>query len=321
MNLHRSDAHNNICVAGVGGVGGYFGGMLALNITTNYRDKRNIVFVARGAHLEAIQKNGLVIKPFGEQEQPITCVPNVATQKVTDLNLINLLIVAVKGYDLEQTIESLKEKISSDTVIVPLLNGVGNEEKIRKILPKKGIILPTCVYISSKIEEPGVIKLMGNIARIVAGPDPLNRDYDGSEITLFFQTMGIKFTWAEDPQIAIWQKYMFIAPAALITAANNITINGIVQSEDFKQDFCAIMAEIRKIAEKKNIFLPESAEADSIKIAEKIDKDAKTSFQLDVEKKKPKTEIDVFGYDIIKMGKEVSVDTPVTEKLLSRIKL
>ncbi|MCL2706325.1 MAG: ketopantoate reductase family protein [Spirochaetaceae bacterium] len=318
MNLHKSDAYNNICVAGIGGVGGYFGGMIALNITGNYKDKRNIVFVARGAHLEAIQKNGLTIKPF--DGEPITCMPNVATQKVSDLSILNLLIVAVKGYDLQQVVESLKEKISSDTVIMPFLNGVGNEEKIRKIIPK-GIILPSCVYLSSKIEEPGVIKMMGNIARIVSGPDPQNSGYDSSEIISFFQNMGIKFNWVEDPQVAIWKKYMFIAPAALITAANNITINGIVQNEDFKQDFCAIMAEIRKIAEKKNILLPEDTEADSIKIAEKIDKDAKTSFQLDIEKKKSKTEIDAFGYEIVRMGKEFSVETPVTEKILLKIKI
>ena len=318
MNLFRSDAYNNICIAGVGGVGGYFGGMIALNITGNYKDKRNVIFVARGAHLEAIQKKGLIIKPF--EGEPITCMPNIATQKVTDLNLINLLIIAVKGYDLQQTVESIKEKISSDTVIIPLLNGVGNEEKVRKIIPK-GIILPSCVYLSSKIEEPGVIKMMGNLSRIVSGPDPLNPGYDNQEIISFFQGIGIKFNWAENPQIAIWQKYLFIAPAALITAANNITMNAIVRNEEYKQDFCNIMAEIRKIAEKKNIILPENAEADSLKIAEKIDKDAKTSFQLDVENKKPKTEIDAFGYEIIRMGKEFSVDTPVTEKIISRIKI
>ena len=318
MNLDRSEAYNNICIAGVGGVGGYFGGIIALNITSNYKDKRNIIYIARGSHLEAIQKKGLIIKPF--DGEPITCIPNVATQKVSDLNLINLLIVAVKGYDLEQMAESVKEKISSDTVIIPLLNGVGNEEKIRKIIPK-GIILPTCVYISSKIEEPGVIKMMGNIARIVAGPDPENPEYDSCEIISFFKNMGIRFNWVENPQISIWQKYMFIAPAALITAANNITINAIVQNEDFKNDFCGIMAEIRKIAEKKNIFLPENAEADSLKIAEKIDKDAKTSFQLDIEKKKAKTEIDSLGYNIVRMGKEFSVDTPVTEKILLKIKI
>ncbi|MCL2481265.1 MAG: ketopantoate reductase family protein [Spirochaetaceae bacterium] len=318
MNLHKSDAYNNICIAGIGGVGGYFGGMIALNITSNYKDKRNVIFVARGAHLEAIQKNGLTIKPF--EGEPITCMPNVATQKVSDLSILNLLIVAVKGYDLQQVVESLKEKISSDTVIIPLLNGVGNEEKIRKIIPK-GIILPSCVYLSSKIEEPGVIKLMGNIGKIISGPDPLNSGYDSSEIISFFQNMGIKFDWVENPQIAIWKKYMFIAPAALITAANNITINGIVKSEDAKHDFCAIMAEIRKIAEKKNILLPQETEADSLKIAERIDKEAKTSFQLDVEKKKSKTEIDSLGYEIVRMGKELSVETPVTEKILLKIKI
>ncbi|MCL2791481.1 MAG: 2-dehydropantoate 2-reductase [Spirochaetaceae bacterium] len=318
MNLHKSEAYNNIVIAGVGGVGGYYGGMIALNITSNYKDKRNIVFIARGEHLAAIQRKGLTIKAFGGE--PVICTPNVATHKVSDLNMINLLIVAVKSYDLHLTLNSFKDKIMTDTVIVPLLNGVGIDERIRKVITK-GIILPSCTYLSSKIEEPGVVNMMSDIAKIVIGPDPLNPGYDKEEIIAFFKSMGIKITWAENPQVAIWQKFMFIAPAALITAANNTTINGIVQNEDYKKDYCDIMAEIRKIAEKKNIILPEDAEAKSLKIAEEINKNARTSFQLDVENKKPKTEIDLFGYDIVRMGKETSVDTPVTEKLLSKIKV
>ena len=57
MNLDKSSAYNNIVFMGLGGVGGYFGGLFAINITSNFRDRRNITFVARGRHLEAIKKN------------------------------------------------------------------------------------------------------------------------------------------------------------------------------------------------------------------------------------------------------------------------
>ncbi len=317
MNLDRSEAFNHICIAGLGGVGGYFGGMIALNITGNFRDKRNVTFIARGAHLDAIKKNGLTVKPWGGDS--INCIPNVVTDKVTDLPYINLLVLAVKGYDIEPMMESLKEKITEDTVIIPLLNGVGNEEKIRKVTPR-GIILPTCVYISSKIEEPGVVALMGDISRIISGPDPDNPDYDKDEITAFFRNMGIKFIWDENPQVPIWKKFMFIAPAALITAANSVTINAISSDQALKQDFYDIMSEIRKIAEKKNIILPDDAEESSFKIAQNIDREAKTSFQLDIERGKKKIEIDTFGYSIVRMGKETGVGTSATERVLSKIK-
>lgn len=318
MNLDRSDAFNHICVAGLGGVGGYFGGMIALNITGNYRDRRNVTFIARGSHLEAIKKNGLTLKPWGGD--PLKCMPNVATDKVTDLPLINLLIVAVKGYDIEPLMESVKNKITTDTVIIPLLNGVGIDEKIRKVT-SKGIVLPSCVYISSKIEEPGTVALMGDISRIISGPDPEHPEYDSSEIISFFKNMGIKFIWDENPQVPIWKKYIFIAPAALITAANNVTINSIAKDPGLKKDFYGIMAEIRAIAERKGINLPADAEEGSFKIAENIDENAKTSFQLDLERGKAKTEIDTFGYTIVRMGKETGIPTPVTEKVISAIKL
>ncbi len=95
----------------------------------------------------------------------------------------------------------------------------------------------------------------------------------------------------------------------------------MINDTELKESFEGIMKEIRTIAEKKNIEIPADAEANSIKIAENIDPEAKSSFQLDVEKVKGKTEIDALGYNIIKMAKEAGVDTPVTEKVLLDIKL
>ena len=318
MNLDNSNAFNNICIAGLGGVGGYYGGMIAINITPNFRDKRNVNFIARGTHLDAIKKNGLILKPW--EGQPVKCLPNVVTSKVTDLAPVNLLIVAVKTYDLEDMINAIKDKILPSTVIIPLMNGVGNAERIRRII-NKGIILPTTVYISSKIEEPGVVTMMGGLSRIVSGPDPEHPEYDSGEIIRFFKNMGINFVWDENPEGAIWKKYMFIAPSALLTAASGKTINAMINDPSLKESFMGIMKEIRAIAEKKNIDIPADAEEKSVKISENIDKNAKTSFQLDVEKGKAKTEIDAFGYNIIKMGKETGVETPVTEKVLLDIKL
>lgn len=318
MNLDKSQAYNNICIAGLGGVGGYYGGMIAVNITPNFRDKRNVNFIARGAHLDAIKKNGLIIKPW--KTQPVKCLPNVVTDKVTDLAPVNLLIVAVKSYDLEDMINSIKDKILSNTIIIPLMNGVDNVERIRRIT-SKGIILPSSVYISSKIEEPGVVTMMGGLSRIISGPDPEHTEYDGGEIMRFFKNMGINFVWDKNPNGAIWKKYMFIAPCALLTAASGKTINGVIKDTGLKESFFGIMKEIRAIAEKKNIDIPADAEEKSVKISENIDPEAKSSFQIDVEKAKGKTEIDALGYNIIKMGKETGVETPVTEKVLLDIKL
>ncbi len=318
MNLDKSKAFNNICIAGLGGVGGYYGGMIALNITPNYKDKRNVNFIARGAHLDAIKKNGLTLKLW--ETEPVKCLPNVITSKVTDLAPVNLLIVAVKSYDLENMMNLIKDKILHNTVIIPLMNGVDNVERIRNIT-KKGIILPSTVYISSKIEEPGVVTMMSGITRIISGPDPENPEYDGGEITRFFKNLGITFYWDENAIGEIWKKYIFIAPCALLTAASGKTINEMINNAELKEKFHGIMKEIRAIAEKKNIKVSADAEEKAIKISENIDKNAKSSFQLDVEKKKSKTEIDALGYNIVKMGKEAGIKTPVTEEVLLDIKL
>lgn len=84
----------NVCVMGVGGVGGYFGGKLAHTFSSNSDSPAHIFFVARGEHLEAITRNGLVLKSpeFGR----VTCRPTLATGKMSDLPPIDIFLICVK---------------------------------------------------------------------------------------------------------------------------------------------------------------------------------------------------------------------------------
>ena len=142
MNLDKSAAYNNIVVMGLGGVGGYFGGMFALNITTNWRDKRDLTFIARGAHLEAIKANGLTLKLW--KQDPVVCIPKMVTDSVLKLPYINFLLLAVKNYDLEDAIRQVESRLNSDTVIMPLMNGVDVYDRI-KAIAKKSIVITSLI--------------------------------------------------------------------------------------------------------------------------------------------------------------------------------
>lgn len=316
MNLDRSAAYNNIVVMGLGGVGGYFGGMFALNITTNWRDKRDLTFIARGAHLEAIKANGLTLKLWNQD--PVVCIPKMVTDSVLKLPYINFLLLAVKNYDLEDALHQVESRLNSDTVIMPLMNGVDVYDRI-KAIAKKSIVLPSCVYISSKIECPGVVKLQGDIVKVYSGPDPQRPDYDGQEIQAFFQNMGLKLYWNANPFEPIWRKFLFVSPFALVTGATGKTMHQAWEDPELNASLLTIMSEIQAIAAKRGINLTSYDIDYAMRIGENIHPAAKTSLQLDIENKKGRMELEALGGVLVKLGNECGVPTPETEKFIKKI--
>src|SRR4030042_1312564 len=304
--------HINVCVVGVGGVGGYFGGKIAHAFSSNPDSPVDIFFVARGKHLEAIKQNGLVLKSpeFGS----IRCRPKLATGKINDLPPIDLFLICVKGYDLMEVAASVKDHIRENTIVLPLLNGADMRERLHTRI-MTGIILPACVYISAHIEEPGVVAHIGKPGKMIFGKDPDHPDYIPHEIFKVFEEASIDFDWKDDAQPAIWEKYLFIASFGLISARYDRTLGEILEGPSLKEEVVGIMNEVYAIALKKNIRLPDGIVDLSLKKAATFPRDTQTSLQRDIQQKKGKSELELFGGTIIDFGEKMGIPTPTTKKI------
>ncbi len=305
----------NVCVMGVGGVGGYFGGKLARTFSSNSDSSVDIFFVSRGKHLGAIKENGLIVKSpeFGT----ITCKPTLATERISELPQMDIILITVKGYDLMEAATSIQDHIKANTIILAPLNGADIQEKLR-IKVNTGIILPSCVYISSYIEEPGVVHT-GKPGRIVFGRDPGYPDYIPHELFRLFQKASIDYEWKEDANPAIWEKYIFIASFSLISAYYNRTLGEILGEPSLKKEVIAIMNEIYSIALKRKIQLPDGIVDLSLKKATMFPPGTQTSLQRDISQKKGKSELELFGGTILYLGNEMGIPTPTTRKIYQEL--
>ena len=302
----------NVCVVGVGGVGGYFGEKLTHAFSSKPDSSVNIFFVARGMHLEAIKQNGLVLKSpeFGS----ITCRPMLATERINDLPEIDIFLITVKGYDLMDVATSIRDQIKQNTVILPPLNGADIQERLRNKI-KTGIILPACVYLSARIEEPGVVVHIGKPGKIIFGRDPKHPDYTPDELFRLFEKSSIDYEWKDDANPAIWEKYIFIASFGLVSARYNRPLGEILEEPSLKEEVIGIMNEIYSIALKRNIRLPDGIADLSLKKAAMFPRDTQTSLQRDIHQKKGKSELELFGGTIIDLGKKLGIPTPTTKKI------
>ena len=154
-----------VIVAGIGGVGGYFGGLLARHFYEH--DRVAVYFLARGEHLRQIQSKGLKVID-GKQE--FWARPTLATDNPQEIGKADYVIVCTKSYDLEAVIEQLKPAIGKETLILPLLNGVDSRERIKSLLPQNEV-LHGCAYIVARLKQAGVVENSGNIQKIFFGLD------------------------------------------------------------------------------------------------------------------------------------------------------
>ena len=135
-----------VAVMGTGGVGGYYGGMLA-------RSGEDVTFIARGDHLEAMLSRGLTLKTTHAGEFNI---PVKATDDPVEIGSVDLVIFCVKTYDTDTAARIILPVMGPQTVVMSLQNGVESEGRIAGVVGEEHVI-GAATYISSVIEEPGVI--------------------------------------------------------------------------------------------------------------------------------------------------------------------
>ncbi len=306
----------NICIVGVGGTGGYFGGIIAREISRQKDSTGSVSFIARGTHLEEIRKEGLILNTV--KGDRLICKPTLATDDIAQIPPPDLCLLCVKSYDLDDVSIRLEKVVTKDTIIIPLLNGVDIYERIRQHV-KKGILLPACIYIGTSIEKPGVVTQQGGTGIILCGNDPEVKDFNPEVLQTFFHSMGLTFKWNDNPFPDIWEKYVFIAGFGLVTAYSGKTIGGVFADNELKNMARQIMDEIVSIATKRGVTLPDDIVTQSLEKANNFPYETKTSYQRDVEAKRERNEGDLFGETIITMGNQYGIATPVTQSVYAKI--
>lgn len=301
-------------IFGVGGVGGYFGGKLCR--IQNDTSRVKISFLARGAHLRAIQENGLILKT--EQEGSLNCRPAFATDSVEALPEFDLCILCVKEFDLHGLLLSIKDRIRESTLILPLLNGVDVYARIRSVIDK-GVVLPACVYVGTHIEKPGVVSQNGGACKILLGADPRHLEFAPDGLLELLGQANILHDWRPDIQTCIWEKFIFISSFGLVTASHNKTIGDVLEDGELRGEVLAIVKEAISIARGLGVEIPKNTSDAVFRKGRSFPYETKTSFQRDFENHEKADERNLFAGALLKYANELGIHVPTTAETLRRL--
>ncbi|MFD0940708.1 ketopantoate reductase family protein [Pedobacter boryungensis] len=290
-----------IVIAGIGGVGGYFGGLLARAYAGN--DDIEVHFIARGEHLKAIKANGLnVIK--GDID--FIATPFLATDDAREIGIADYIIICTKSYDLTAMLDQLKPCIGTETVLLPLLNGVEAVEKIRAQFPNH-LVPAGCAYIVSAIKEPGVVENMGNRQEIYFGLDA-ESDERLSKLEDLFKAAGVEATLSEEISQLIWQKFIFLSCIATATSFYEKPVGQLLKENS--AELRTFIDETSALAKAKNIEVDPSTADKAMAHYESLPFATTSSMQRDFQFKRKNTELEsITGY-VVRQGKDLGIPTP-----------
>lgn len=299
-----------ILIVGIGGVGGFFGGLLAKEYANS--TETEITFLARGEHLKQIQANGLKVI-WGKDS--FFAHPHQATDNPGDAGVADYILICTKSYDLETTIQQLLPCIGPGTVLLPLLNGVDAVERIRKVLPET-TVSDGCVYVISRLKEPGVVENAGHVQNIFFGIDGKT-----SERLLLLEKVlkeaGIEAFLSENISSIVWEKFIFISPIATATSYFDCSAGKLVEKHE--ATVMALAEEVKQIAGAKGI----SVSADIItKVLTRLrgmPYEATSSMHSDYKNNKQHTELaSLTGY-VVTAGKALNIPTPAYNFLYAEL--
>ena len=303
-----------IGVIGVGGVGGYFGGKLCQLL--HRRNDLAVSFLARGSHLAAIQKAGLLLRSASDGE--LQCQPSLATDRIEELPPLDLCLLCVKEFDLPGALKKLVPKIGPHTLILPLLNGLDIYERIRSIV-ESGIVLRACVYVGTHIQSPGVVSQSGGSCTILFGPDPRHLARSPDDLFQLFREASIKAEWTTRIDTEIWRKFSFICAFGLVTSAHGKTLGEVLSDAALADEVRTVLEEVISVASALRIPLPGNILAESFEKARSFPPETKTSLQRDFELADKSDERDLFAGTLVRMARELQLHVPATERLSRKL--
>src|SRR5215469_2221211 len=297
-----------VAVMAAGAVGGYFGGRLAAA-------GHDVAFIARGAHRDAIRRDGLNIESeLGNLHLKDVNVTNDPKQ----VGPVDVVLFAVKLWDTETAGEQTRPLVSSNARVITLQNGVDSVERLVPILGDDAVIGGT-TYVVVTIAGPGVIRHTGTIARILCGR--LDRRPDAVLIGYVEQikAANIDITLTDHILLDIWKKFVLLSGTSGITASTRQPLGVIRDDEDMRAFFYKLMHETIAVGSAAGLKFPPDfpAELDALVAAPAPTMKASMANDLDAGNR---LELDWLAGKVVALGRKYGIPTPGQEAVYAILK-
>lgn len=301
-----------IGIIGIGAIGGYISAMLC-------KSKENVYVIAHGKALTSIKNNGIRLE--SEVNGNFTVFPILATDDAKEAGIMDIVFVCVKGYSLKAASKAISPMIDEHTLVIPIINGVDEGSKLYSYL-RKGKVTDAVIYLSCKVKDDGVIKHNSKNAKIVISSNKKRPMYRKNleQVYNVLTKSNILCEVRKDVEIFAWNKYVFNCAFNITDSYYDVKVKGILEDRMKFETFCNVVKECEEIARTKGINLPSNVYENTINTLKSLSKRSISSMHKDVASGR-KFELELFCGDLCRMGKDLGVPTPYTQKAYEKLRI
>jgi 2-dehydropantoate 2-reductase len=296
-----------IAIMGTGGVGGYYGGLLA-------QQGHDVTFIARGKHLKAIQENGLQVKSI---HGDFLVQPAQATDDTGQIGSVDLVVFCTKTYSIDESARQIQPMVGAETTVLPLQNGIDAAERIGGVVGMEHL-LGGVTWISSAVEAAGVIKQISQFRRVVTGELDGQATARVQAVYKAFEETGITAELSENILKVLWTKFVFISTASSLGSLTRLPIGEYRSIPETRAMMTGLMQEVEAVARAQGVELGQDVVQKSLDFVDNAAPHIKPSMQLDVEAGR-RSELESMIGVIGRKGRELGVPTPVAEMVYASL--
>ena len=292
-----------IAIMGAGGLGAFYGAMLA-------RAGHDVHFIARGEHLRALQSAGLHV------ESPHVGDFHLASVQATDdpaaIGAVDAVLMGVKAYDLAPATAAIRPLLGAETFVVPLLNGVDMAERIGAEIGAERVLGGTC-FASSNVIAPGRVRhvldaplLFGELA---GGTSPR-----ADALAAAFAGAGVNAAQSTDIRRELWHKYIVVSPLAGVCSVVRLPTQAMAAQPAARELYAGMAREVDALARASGVAIADDAVDNALAFVDRMGPQHTVSTLLDLRAGR-RLELDAMVGTVVRLGEELRVPTPIARVL------
>jgi 2-dehydropantoate 2-reductase len=300
-----------VAVIGVGGTGGYFGGLLA-------RAGEAVTFIGRGGQLAAIQRDGLTVRSRTSGD---FTVPVRATDTASEVGPVDLVLVCTKTYDLDSALAHLPALVGPETMVLSVQNGIDNEDRIAAAIGVEHV-LGAQAQIVTTIAAPGVIAQSSPSAALVLSELQPGSSPRSERLAATLQQAGITAELRSDGRVHLWEKFVSICAMSGVTSLMRLPLGPIFACAEATALFRDVLDEVATVGQAAGVPLAAGLADDTmhgLAAFATAQPSASTSMQRDLAAGK-RLELEGLNGTAVRLGREHGVPTPANAVIYAALK-
>ena len=297
-----------IAIVGAGGVGGGFGAALA-------HAGADVSFIARGAHLAAMQKDGLRVESVRGNTH---LKPAKATDDPKTVGPVDYVLFCVKLWDVESAGEMIRPMIGRDTAVIPLQNGVCAPERLVPILGEDHV-MGGVAQISATIGAPGLIKQTGTFMRMVFGELDGRKRERGEKLAAMCDKASFESLHSDQILTELWMKFILLATNASVMATIRQPIGKIRDDADIIGMMRAGYRETVDVGRARGVTIPADAVDRTVETSMGLPPALLPSMAVDLMRGN-RIELPWLSGKVVELGRQLGIPTPVHSFLFTALK-